>query len=71
MLTVFLTCVYSFIFFFSMHICGHVKDKFPLLFAGDNKVFLILIQYISVYILLPKIANMETFFESTNRKKIK
>ena len=38
MLTVFLTCV-----FFSMHICEHVKDEFPLLFAGDNKVFLILI----------------------------
>ena len=25
--------------FFSMHICEHVKDEFPLLFAGDNKVF--------------------------------
>ena len=41
MLTVFLTCVYLFIF--SMHIYEHVKDEFPLLFAGDNKVFLILI----------------------------
>ena len=43
MVTVFLTCVYLFIFFFSTHIWEHVKDKFPLLFTGDNKVFLILI----------------------------
>ena len=26
-----------------MHICKHVKDEFPLLSAGDNNVFLILI----------------------------
>ena len=36
MLTVFLTCVYL---FFSMHICEHIKDEFPLLFAVVNKVF--------------------------------
>ena len=48
-----------------MHICEHVKDEFPLLSAGDNKVFLILI-LIWVNVLISVIMIRE---ENKGRKK--